>query len=106
MCQATRADLAAWIAFHEVLGVEGFLIYDNASADETREILAGIRSAVVIDWPGERRQFDAYADAVARSMLAGWRLSTLTSTYFRRVIYRCRLFWTPTNSTMPWRSAS
>jgi predicted O-methyltransferase YrrM len=60
-------NLAEWIAFHEVVGVQGFLIYDNGSTDDTREVLAGVRSATVLDWPGERRQFDAYADAVARA---------------------------------------
>lgn len=59
-------NLAEWIAFHEVVGVQRFLIYDHGSTDDTREVLAGIPSAVVFDWPrGAHRQFDAYADAVA-----------------------------------------
>ena len=61
-------NLAEWIAFHEVVGVQRFLIYDHGSTDDTREVLAGIPSAVVFDWPrGAHRQVDAHADAVARA---------------------------------------
>lgn len=58
-------NLAEWIAFHELVGVQRFLIYDNGSTDDTRDVLAGIPSAVVFDWPGGAgHQFNAYADAV------------------------------------------
>ena len=60
-------NLAEWIAFHEGVGVQGFLIYDNGSTDHTSRLLADVPSATVLDLPGERRQFDAYADAVARA---------------------------------------
>lgn len=65
-----------WIDFHKNFGVEHFLIYDNDSTDNTRDILAPyIRSGLVtcIPWPWFLRTHNpqslAYAHALA--MLSG-----------------------------------
>jgi hypothetical protein len=61
--------LAEWIAFHRLVGVERFYLYDNRSTDDWRAALApelaeGV--AEVIDWPHDRGQLSAYADCLDR----------------------------------------
>ena len=65
--------VSEWIAFHLAVGVQHFVIYDNASTDNTREILAKYGDVVtVIDWPQRPGQIPAYQhfvenyEAVAR----------------------------------------
>jgi Glycosyl transferase family 2 len=53
-----------WVAFHQLVGVECFDIYDNGSTDETVELLSAIDGVTVLDWPGERQQLHAYAHAI------------------------------------------
>jgi Glycosyl transferase family 2 len=60
-----------WVAFHQLVGVECFDIYDNGCTDETVELLSAIDGVTVLDWPGERRQLDAYAHAL-RHPRAHW----------------------------------
>jgi hypothetical protein len=68
-------NLAEWIAFHQVVGVRGFLIYDIGSTDGTRELLSSLPSVLMVDWPDSEgaptpfvtRQLGAWADAVARA---------------------------------------
>ena len=55
--------LREWIEFHRLVGVERFYLYDNGSADNSREVLSpyveqGI--AVVRDWPIWPAQIQAY----------------------------------------------
>jgi glycosyltransferase involved in cell wall biosynthesis len=57
-----------WIAFHRLVGIEHFYIYDNGSTDGTVELLrerfpAGL--ITIIDWPRPAAQVAAYRHAVA-----------------------------------------
>jgi len=67
--------LLEWIAYHRVIGVDGFLIYNNDSTDETPRILEQLARAGIItyiEWPSQpdrNNQEDAYRDACQR--LAG-----------------------------------
>jgi hypothetical protein len=57
ICSAYRNDatyLREWIEFHRLVGVERFILYDNGSSDEHREVLAPYlesEAVVVHDWP-------------------------------------------------------
>lgn len=58
-----------WIEWHRATGVEKFYIYDNGSADDTREVLRPyIESGIVeyVDFPGHRMQLAAYDDCLRR----------------------------------------
>jgi hypothetical protein len=65
------------MAHYKALGVDDFLIYDNASTDGTETLLAALAEAgeiTLIPWPhtvGERPQRLAYADARKRAR-ADW----------------------------------
>ncbi len=63
--------LLEWIAYHRVVGVETFLIYDNDSTDGTTELLTALENAGVchrIGWPRSAYpaspQIHAYRHAV------------------------------------------
>lgn len=64
--------LAEWIAFHRLVGVERFYLYDNGSTDDSADVLAPYRADGTVDvrsWPvpyhlGAPRQ--AYSDCLAR----------------------------------------
>lgn len=61
--------LLEWIAFHRMIGVDHFILYDNGSDDEGTELIR--RSAfsdclTIIDWPERPGQFTAYADCITR----------------------------------------
>src|SRR5208283_5168867 len=64
--------LPEWIAFHSLQGVSDFLIFDNQSTDNTKEVLAQIARHVpvsVVDWPGDnyyKMQMDAYREGAER----------------------------------------
>jgi hypothetical protein len=56
-------NLAEWIEFHRLVGVERFFLYDNRSSDEHAEVLAPYvddGTAVVHDWPLYPGQVEAY----------------------------------------------
>jgi hypothetical protein len=65
--------LAEWIAFHQMMGVEHFYLYDNNSTDAFREILApwmAEGAVTLLHWPGEfaqGAQRQAYEDCLNRS---------------------------------------
>ena len=60
-------NLPEWIAFHEVVGVERFVIYDNGSTDNTRDLLEERPNVDVIHWPGASRQLAMYEAALRRA---------------------------------------
>ena len=65
--------LLEWIGFHLVMGVDGFLIYDNESTDGTSAMLKALSSSYPIEvksWPRlsyRSAQIDAYNDALSRA---------------------------------------
>lgn len=60
-------SLLEWIAYHKVLGVDGFIIADNDSKDGSRELLdalSHIENIILIDFPtiaGQKPQLPAYS---------------------------------------------
>jgi hypothetical protein len=61
--------LREWVAFHKVMGVERFFLYDNRSDDEHREALAPYVEEGTVelnDWPAFPGQVQAYDDCLAR----------------------------------------
>lgn len=68
-CIAKDEDsfLKEWLAYHAVLGVEHFYIYDNCSATPIRQLLGDFADAsrvTVRRIPGERMQLPAYDDCL------------------------------------------
>lgn len=68
-------NLAEWLTFHRLQGVERFYLYDNRSEDDWRaeiaqEIATGV--ARVRKWPYERGQRLAYSDCLERRPRAEW----------------------------------
>jgi FkbM family methyltransferase len=68
--------LEEWVEYHRMVGVERFWLYNDASRDDWREVLAPYLDAglvEVIDWPVPsrndymRRQVEAQRDAVRRA---------------------------------------
>jgi hypothetical protein len=62
-------NLREWVAFHRVVGVERFFLYDNASEDEHLEALAPYiedGSVTVHPWPVFPGQGSAYDHCIAR----------------------------------------
>lgn len=62
-------DIAEWIAYHSVIGIDTFLIYDNASWDGTPAALraaAAVLDVRVIHWPHvtQYAQIEAYDHAI------------------------------------------
>lgn len=58
--------LPEWLAFHEIVGVDRFFIYDNESTDRTRLILETWPTVTWKSWPGTAMQLPAYQDALLR----------------------------------------
>jgi len=55
--------LREWIEFHKIVGVNRFYLYDNASTDDTRQLLEPYVIAgevVLTDWPMHPGQMQAY----------------------------------------------
>ena len=67
------AYLAEWIAFHRLIGVDHFVLYDNGSRDQPERVLAPYLddgSVTLRDWPVPFHQYaqrDAYADCIERT---------------------------------------
>ena len=58
-----------WIEWHRSQGVERFYIYDNESADCTREVLQPYIDSGIVEYhffPGRKRQLAAYDDCFER----------------------------------------
>ena len=63
--------LAEWLAFHRAAGVDHFLIYDNASTDDTAAVAAAFEAAfpgtvTLVPWPRRPAQRTAYEDSYRR----------------------------------------
>jgi hypothetical protein len=55
--------LREWLAFHRVVGVEHFIVFDNDSTDHTASVLAPhVADGLVthVPWPGKAAQLGAY----------------------------------------------
>jgi hypothetical protein len=62
------ARILEWVAFHRLVGVDRFVLYDLGSTDGTAALLARSRfghQATVIDWASNDGRAAAYADFVA-----------------------------------------
>jgi hypothetical protein len=54
-----------WLAFHKMIGVDLFVLYDNGSTDGGAEVIRGSAFAgnvTLIDWPYSAGQIPAYQD--------------------------------------------
>lgn len=63
------ANLAEWVTFHRLQGVERFWLYDNCSRDDWRVALGPELQSGVVEvtpWPIEPGQFLAYSDCLRR----------------------------------------
>jgi hypothetical protein len=61
--------LREWVAFHRVMGVDRFFLYNNRSADDHEDALAPYIDeglVVVHDWPYSPAQIQAYDDCLRR----------------------------------------
>ena len=61
-----------WIEWHRKQGVEKFYIYDNESADCTKEVLQPYIESGLVEYtyfPGQKRQLAAYDDCFERHRL-------------------------------------
>lgn len=62
--------LVEWLAYHRVLGVEGFFVYSNDLGDGSDELLRILAGAGILNWtssvttPGLSPQFKAYGHAL------------------------------------------
>ena len=65
-------EIAEWIAYHRVIGIDAFLIYDNGSTDGTAaaaEQMRAVADVRVVPWghaTGPAAQQEAYTDCLAR----------------------------------------
>ncbi len=60
--------LLEWLAFHKIIGVDLFVLYDNGSTDGGAELIRRsnfARNVTLIDWPGQAAQIPAYQDFCA-----------------------------------------
>ena len=80
--------LLEWLAFHRMIGVDLFVLYDNGSSDGGADLVRASsfgRNVSIIDWPdrpGQLRRTIISASSMAR-VLAGRRSSTSTSSSCR-----------------------
>ena len=61
--------LMEWLAFHRMIGVDHFVLYDNGSTDNGAALIRRspfARDVTLIDWPQRAGQLPAYADFIAR----------------------------------------
>lgn len=58
-----------WLDYHRMIGVQKFYLYDNGSDDDTYSVLQEYINEGVVEYsffPGEKKQLQAYNDAVRR----------------------------------------
>ena len=59
--------LLEWIGFHRMIGIDHFVLYDNASTDGGPALIRSspfARYVTLIDWPMQGGQLPAYADFI------------------------------------------
>lgn len=69
ICKNESPYILEWIAFHKIIGIDHIFIYNNGSTDDTVEKIRKIFHkdfVSIIDFPGEKKQFPAYNDALLR----------------------------------------
>lgn len=62
-------NLAEWLRFHRLVGVERFYLYNNDSSDDWKQAIydsGEVRDVTVIHAPGRERQVPAYGDCHTR----------------------------------------
>ncbi len=68
--------LLEWLAFHRMIGVDLFVLYDNGSTDGSVELIRNsifASSVTIIDWPHPAGQIPAYQDfCTNRAAQYGW----------------------------------
>ena len=68
--------LLEWLAFHRMIGVDLFVLYDNGSSDGGAELIRAsdfARNVTLIDWPDRPGQLSAYNDfRVNHARRFGW----------------------------------
>ena len=60
-------DLAEWLEFHRLVGVEHFYLYNNESSDSYAEVLRPYQEAGLVtchDWPGAVQQAATYEHCI------------------------------------------
>ena len=65
-------DIAEWLAFHHVVGVDHILVFDNGSKDGTRAVVghaARVASITLLPWPVRDRRAQLWAYAVGLRLL-------------------------------------
>lgn len=63
------AHLLEWVAYHRLIGVGKFFLYDNNSTDATATLLRPLIDAGIVEliaWPYNPGQIEAYHDYLAR----------------------------------------
>jgi len=61
-------NVLEWVAFHRLVGIEHFYIYDNGSSDGTASLLRERFPAeliTIVEWPRRPGQLSCYAHAIA-----------------------------------------
>jgi Glycosyl transferase family 2 len=57
--------LEEWLAWHRVIGVSHFFLYDNGSTDGGADLIRGAADITLSDWPRRPGQLAAYRDVIA-----------------------------------------
>ena len=86
--------LLEWIAFHKMIGVDLFVLYDNGSTDGGPELIrrsSFARNVTLIEWsdrPGQMSGLSALPRQPRRAISPGRRSSTSTSSSCRSAAAR------------------
>lgn len=74
ICAAVRdeaPDLEEWVAYHSMIGVERFRIYENGSVDGTAELLASLARRYpieIVPWPNQPANLTAFQDGIVAEL--------------------------------------
>lgn len=88
VCTAVRdeaPDLEEWVAYHSMIGVERFRIYENGSVDGTAELLELLAHRYPIDivpWPHQPANLTAFQDGLVAEMARSTWLACLDADEF------------------------